>query len=541
MNKIIAIILMNFLFIGYTPKKENKDSKSLIADFDKNIVQTAYGKVRGYQLGETFIFKGIPYAKAERFMPPQEPDSWEGVRNSMAYGYMCPQQIDRGNDESAFLHQHSVGYMDEDCMRLNIWTPGINDGKKRPVMLWFHGGGFTAGSGQDLPCYDGENLSKKGNIVLINLNHRLNALGFMNLSDFGDKYKYSGNVGIMDLVAALQWINKNIAQFGGDPDNVTIFGQSGGGGKVTALLGAPSAQGLFHKAIIHSGARTYFLEDKYSKMIGQGVLKELGLKSSEVDSLQKIPYEILIAASNKVIRRLNDEIKNTEVPLYNSNFSWNPCVDGNFMPFHPTAKEALTLNAEVPIIIGSNKNESGPFSQSVTGGPKTIEEAEKKLRRTFGDKTDEYIELVKKIYPHASRPIDFVNIDTGYRTRTLALAAHRSQTNPVYVYFFQWNSPVIDGRFQSHHSLEIPFVFNNIDKCREMTGGGKEAYKLAGKMSQAWINFARTGNPNREQLPSWPVFSEANGSCMVFDNVCEVRSHHDRELLEYVNKHTAQK
>ncbi|OYX26529.1 MAG: hypothetical protein B7Z06_05540 [Flavobacteriales bacterium 32-35-8] len=541
MNKILTVILINLLFIACVSEKQKTETKRtdlLVAEFDKNIVETVQGKVRGYKLGETYIFKGIPYAKADRFMPPHEPDSWEGIRNSMAYGYMSPQQIGRGNDESAFLHQHSVGYMDEDCQRLNIWTQGINDDKKRPVMVWLHGGGFTAGSGQDLPSYDGENISKKGDVVLVNLNHRLNVLGFLNLSDFGDKYKYSGNVGIMDLVAALQWINKNIAAFGGDPNNVTIFGQSGGGGKVTALLDIPSAQGLFHRAIIQSGARTYFSASKYSKMIGQEVLKEFGLQASQVDELQKIPYETLIDVSEKVIDRLNHDVTVTDIPLYGGSgaFRWNPCVDSDFMPFHPLDEEVLTLNSNVPIIIGSNKNEGEPFSQSITGGPKTMEETKEKLRENFGDKTDEYIELVKKIYPNDIRPIDFVNIDIAYRLRGQTLAAHRAKSNPVYMYFFKWNSTIIDGRFQSHHSLEIPFVLNNINKCREMTGESEEAYLLADRMSQAWINFAVTGDPNHEGLPPWQTYSKENGATMVFDNVCQVLSHHDQKLLDYVGK-----
>ena len=533
-NKILIITLINFLIVGYASGKEKEKSRSVIADIDKNIVQTTYGKVRSYKHDNSYIFKGIPYAKAERFMPPQEPDSWEGVRSSMSFGPVSPQNTGLRKDEIGFLFPQNLGLQREDCMRLNIWTNGINDNKKRPVMVWFHGGGFSAGYGHISPAFDGENINKK-DVILITLNHRLNVLGFLNLSDFGDKYKYSGNVGIMDLVAALKWIHKNIDQFGGDPNNVTIFGQSGGGGKVTDLLGAPSAQGLFQKAIIQSGSRTHFLEEKYSKMIGQGFLKELGLKPSEVDSLQKIPYKTLRTAGDKVINRLNKEIGNSVGLLYSTKPGWRPCVDGDSMPYHPTDEKALALNSNIPIIIGSNKNEQEPMRENV-GVPKTMEEAKELLKKKFGKKTDEYIALMKKTYPDDLQAINFLNLDTAYRSRALGLAGYRAKTNPVYMYFIKWNSPSFNGKYQSPHGIELPFVFSNVEKMPELTGGDEDAFALNDKIGQAWINFARIGDPNNEYLPSWPVYSVENGLTMSFDNKCEVRSHHDEELLEFIAK-----
>ena len=253
------------------------------------VAETESGKVAGYVENGIYIYKGIPYAKAERFMPPVAVDKWEGVRSSRAYGPTCPQGKRMGwySDEQAFAFNWDDGYPDENCLRVNIWTPGLKDGKKRPVMVWLHGGGYSAGSGQELPSYDGTNLAKKGDAVVVTLNHRLNVLGFLDLSAYGDKYAKSGNAGLLDLVAALQWVNKNIESFGGDARNVTIFGQSGGGGKVSTLLATPSARGLFHKAIVQSGSMLRTMEQKYSRRIGSAVMEELGLNTSALQEMLK--------------------------------------------------------------------------------------------------------------------------------------------------------------------------------------------------------------------------------------------------------------
>lgn len=278
----------------------------IIASSETAVAQTESGKVGGFLQDGIYIYKGIPYAKAERFMPPQPADKWEGVRSSRMFGPTCPQAVRMGwgADEHAFAFHWDDGYPGEDCLRVNIWTPGTNDGKKRPVMVWLHGGGYAAGSGQELPSYDGFNLAKKGDAVVVTLNHRLNVLGFLDLSAYGDKYAKSGNAGLLDLVAALQWVNKNIAAFGGDAQNVTIFGQSGGGGKVSTLLATPSAKGLYHKAIVQSGSMLRTMDAKYSRRIGAAVMDELGLKASQIDELQKMPYERLLAAGEKAVAKV---------------------------------------------------------------------------------------------------------------------------------------------------------------------------------------------------------------------------------------------
>ena len=285
--KKVFLLGLTILFTTFTASsigniKSGKigNKGEIIASAKDAIVKTESGLVAGYIEDGIYIYKGIPYAEAERFMPPTKAKRWEGIRSSRAYGPTCPQKKRMGwmIDEMAFESRWDDGYPGEDCLRANIWTKGINDGKKRPVMVWLHGGGYSAGSGQELPAYDGTNLCEKGDVVIVSLNHRLNVLGFLDLSAFGEKYAQSGNVGLLDLIAALQWVKDNIANFGGDPSNVTIFGQSGGGGKVTALLTSQRAKGLFNKAIIESGSLSQMMEQKYSKRIGMTVMEELGLK-----------------------------------------------------------------------------------------------------------------------------------------------------------------------------------------------------------------------------------------------------------------------
>jgi para-nitrobenzyl esterase len=505
---------------------------AVVAGKDIAIVETDNGKVRGYVHHGIFTYKGIPYAKADRFMAPVKPSSWKGIRSSLTYGPVCPMDpVTTVNDEFEFPFHHNWGYTNENCQTLNVWTPGINDNKKRPVMVWFHGGGFTNGSYVELPSYDGENLSRKGNLVLVSVNHRLNVLGFLDLSGYGEKYRFSPNAGLLDLVVALQWVKQNIAQFGGDPDNVTIFGQSGGGGKVTCLMNAPSAKGLFQKAIVESGSYLRsFTEQSVSQRIAAAVLEELQLQPSQVDSLQKISYEILNAAAKKALTKVATAMKaeGKEVPMFG--LSWGPVLDGNFLPYQPDAAAAIELSKNIPLLVGSTKNEFTPFipgSRDIS-----MEDAKKNLQKKYGDKTEAYMDAVKKTFPETVKPSDYIDIDFVFRPGVINQANLKAVEGaaPVYMYLFAWQSPVLDGVFKAMHCMELPFVFDNIDKCEEMTGGGKEAYSLADKISSAWINFAKTGNPNTKKLPEWPRYTTQNGAVMIFNNKCEAKNNPDKEL-----------
>jgi para-nitrobenzyl esterase len=509
---------------------------TIISSSTNPLVQTESGKVRGYIHTGTYIFKGIPYAQAERFMPPQKPTPWEGYKSTLTYGPWSPQTLSGSltRDEELFTMEPAYMVQGEDCQKLNVWTQGTNDQGKRPVMVWLHGGGYMAGSASEQSAYDGENLSKKGNVVVVSLNHRLNILGFLDLSAFGEKYKYSANVGMMDIVAALQWINKNIANFGGDPGNVTIFGQSGGGGKVSTLIGIPSAKGLFHKAIVESGSGLKAGDAEMSKKIGIAVVAELGLKPEQVDQLQKIPYDVLSAAGEKAIRKVREEMMKGGAapgPGARMTMGWSPVLDGDFIPAHPFYPAASELSKGVPMLIGTTINEIFPSLLDPKLRNATQAQVEENLKSKYGDRTAAFIEEFGKVFP-GYKPGDL--LDFNVRTNAITQATLKAAQNgaPVYVYLFAWQNPLFDGVYKAIHCMEIPFVFNNALHSETFTGGSPEAIALGDRVSQAWINFARTGNPNHAGLPTWPAFTDKKQSTMVFDNKCVVKENYDRKLME---------
>lgn len=516
-------------------KQEAKTDGEVLASDTNAIAETESGTVAGYQENGVYIYKGIPYAKAERFMPPQPVAKWEGIRSSRAYGPTCPQGKRAGwyHDESAFAFDWNDGFPDEDCLRVNIWTPGLKDGKKRPVMVWLHGGGYAAGSGQELPSYDGSNLAKNGDVVVVTLNHRLNALGFLDLSAFGDKYAKSGNAGLLDLVAALQWVNKNIASFGGDAQNVTIFGQSGGGGKVSTLLATPSAKGLFHKAIIQSGSMLRTMEATYSRRIGTAVVEELGLKPSQLDQLQTIPYEKLLAAGETAIKKVKEQAEKEGISSFI--FGWAPTVDGDVLPAQPFDPQAPAQSKDIPVMIGTTLHEFTMSTYVPAYRTITKEKAVEILKQKYGEKTNDFLTAFEKAYPYYE-PKDLLDVDVIFRPGAVEQARLKAaqQGAPVYMYLFTWESPVMNGSLRSTHCMEIPFVFDNVTRHASMTGGSGKAQILAQKMSSAWIYFARTGNPNHESLPQWDPYTAQKGATMCFDNVCEEKYNHDKELMELV-------
>ena len=534
----LIILITTFTVSSIENVKSGKigNKGEIIASATDAIVKTESGLVAGYIEDGIYIYKGIPYAQAERFMPPSKAKEWEGVRSSRAYGPTCPQKKRMGwmIDEMAFESHWDDGYSGEDCLRANIWTKGINDGKKRPVMVWLHGGGYSAGSGQELPAYDGTNLCEKGDVVIVSLNHRLNVLGFLDLSAFGEKYAQSGNVGLLDLIAALKWVKENIANFGGDPSNVTIFGQSGGGGKVTALLTSGLAKGLFNKAIVESGSLLQMMEPKYSKRIGTSVMEELGLKASQIDQLKDIPYEKLLAAGENAVAKLKAEV--TTEGTMSLLFGWCPTVDGNVLTSQPTTSQAYENSKDIPVIIGTTLHEFMGSSRNPALKKATIETAKNELKKKYGDKTDEFLKAFGQAYPHY-KPVDLFDVDMLFRPQAVQQATLKSNLGgaPVYMYLFSWESPILDGAFRSSHCMELPFVFDNIYNSRTMTGGSKSAYKLADYMSSAWLNFARTGNPNVAGLPDWKPYDSQKGAVMILNNKCEIKYNHDKELLNVID------
>jgi para-nitrobenzyl esterase len=504
----------------------------------KAVVETASGKVRGYVRNGIFTYKGIPYAAPvggeARFQPPRKAAPWAGVRSSMQYGQVSPQVARTGwaNDEEAWLFSWDDGIPGEDCLRVNVWTPGVNDNKKRPVMVWLHGGGFQAGSGQELPSYDGENLSRRGDVVVVSLNHRLGVLGYLNLAEVGgEKYTSAANVGNLDLVAALEWVRDNIANFGGDPGNVMIFGQSGGGGKVSSLMAMPGAKGLFHKAAVQSGSGLRMIQPETSAKLAAAVLAELGLGPSQLGQLSALPAQRLIDAGAAAMRKVAPAGGPARVYSRRADRAgWGPTVDGRILPQHPFDPSAPAISANVPMLIGTTLNEFTSGINNPNVDAMTESELAERVKAMYGDRSGQIIAAYRKSNPKG-RPFDLLSLISTVSTRQNAVtqAELKAAQNaaPAYLYQFVWQTPVLDGRPRAFHCSELAFVFDNIDRCVNMTGGGPDARALAAKMSEAWIAFARKGDPNHPGLPKWQAFTPDKGATMIFDNKCEVKNDPD--------------
>ena len=493
------------------------------------VAETAFGKIRGVDNNGIRIFKGIPYgantAGANRFMPPAEPGDWSGVRDALAYGHSAPQ-----GDPDALppppgaltISGENLPAEGEDCLVLNVWTPAVGpaayNGHKRPVMFWCHGGGFATGSGSS-PDNDGTNLARRGDVVVVTINHRLNVLGFANLSEFSKDFAASGDAGMLDIVQALKWVRANISEFGGDPNTVTIFGQSGGGRKVETLLAMPSAKGLFHRAIVESGAAVKVVDRDVAVRNAEQLLAKLGVDRKNVRALQKLPVEKIMAAYFAVLK------ENPDVDPSFGGFS--PTVDGKILPQHPFYPKASPVSADVPVMIGCTRTEMTLFSLNDTTAF-SLKDADmrKRVGDVLGDRAPAMVDLYQKLNPGAS-PSDIyflIASDCRYGAPTMIAAQRRAALGkaPVYLYYFTWETPVQGGRLKSPHTMEIPFAFDNVKISERMTGGGADAMALADKVSDAWIAFARTGDPNTPKLPHWPTYDAKDRATMVINNVSKV-------------------
>ncbi len=515
------------------------DDQLLFIGDDIAIADTAYGKVKGFILRGITQFRGIPYGAdtsgKNRFMPPQKPERWDGVRPAVWWGNSAPQLMDGryGNAYYSFVDHWNYDDVSEDCLKLNVWTPAIDD-KKRPVLVWLHGGGFTNGNGIEQDGYMGENLSRKGDVVFVSINHRLGPIGFSDLSAVGgEKYKDSGNVGALDMVAALQWVNKNITNFGGDPGNVTIMGQSGGGAKVCTLAAMPSANGLLHRAVPLSGSSTQAMDQSYTQKLGEYILKEAGLKSSEIDKLQEMPWKDYILLANTAAQKANAEIG---TPGRRGGFG--PVADGINIPKGTFYTESGGVSSEVPMLICSTFHEWGMARTNPEIEKISAEEAKEMLKERaglrggLGDKAPEVYDAYAKVFPDA-KPIEIMTLVASNRKGVVETATAKAvQSAPVYVAWFGWEPPLFDNRMRAFHCLDICFWFYNTDLMLTHTGGGARPRKLSEKMSDALLSFMRTGNPNCDTLPDWAAFTVENGETMVLNDVCELKNDPDREGRE---------
>jgi para-nitrobenzyl esterase len=487
------------------------------------VVQTASGRVRGVVRFGVNQFWGVPYAAStagpNRFMPPMKPAPWTGLRDCFEVGHRSPQDADGPISEVFALDRQEP--MGEDCLNINVFTPGLGAGN-RPVMVWLHGGGFAGGSGNWL-LYEGTNLARKEDVVVVSVTHRLNLFGFLYLAGLGggDRWANSSNVGMQDVVAALGWIKENIAAFGGNPSNVTTFGQSGGGSKVTTLMAMPSATGLMHRAIAMSGAQVRGATRENATRAAEQFLGKLGLKTNQLDRLQQFTWQQLQEAffSEPRIQGL----------------AGGPVVDGRSLPRDQWAPDAPAVSADVPLMMGSTETEDA-WSDPPPSLQMPEDEMLTRVRRIVRNddaKARELVALYRKTHAGISNTDVYLimNADNTRRANAQLLSELKTAQGkaPAYLYFFNWRSPVHKGQMKAYHTLDIPFAFYNIDQAASMTGAMQNRYALAHKMSAAFAAFARSGNPNHADLPMWPAFNARTYPTMIFGNDTKVVNDPNRE------------
>lgn len=471
-------------------------------DAEEGIAQTTAGQVQGTNEDGIFRFLGVPYAEAkERFVPAEDVTPWEGVLSADSYGPIAPQGAMLGGQQG-----DQTG-TDNNCQNLNIWTPGLDD-KARPVMVWFHGGGFSNGSAND-SGYDGEALARNKDVVVVGVNHRLNVFGYLDLSAYSDKYRQP-NVGLTDLIKSLEWVRDNIAAFGGDPDNVTLFGQSGGGAKILALMSAPEAKRLFQKGIIQSGATeatgVHFTTQEASTALTENILKSLNITADNIEDIQTVSGDDLMQAAAQGLQQTAEQL-DIRTPLTGDyGMEWEPYIDGTFLPTNPVTDDGFAdAGKDVALLIGSNLNEWTGFFPS---DPIPVtDELTAALQSAYPDKTDLTAE----------------HVDTSLiRLPLLKIMFHKADQNgaSVYAYVFTYGN--------SYHGAEIPFVFDHPDEA----GATNEVKTLVDQVSTAWANFARNGVPSADGLPTWEAYTREGGATMLLDTTSTLVYHHDDALLK---------
>ncbi|MEZ5557712.1 MAG: carboxylesterase/lipase family protein [Pseudomonadales bacterium] len=480
------------------------------------VAQTAYGSVRGAVEDGVLVFKGVRYGAdtaTTRFQAPRPPEPWDGVQDALTFGNSA-RQIPLGDGGGLFRSwaRDPAPALSEDCLFLNVWTPALRDGGKRPVMVWFHGGGFSSGSGSST-VYEGVRLANRGDVVVVTVNHRLNQFGYLYLAQYGEQFADSGNAGILDLVLALRWVRDNIAEFGGDPDNVMIFGESGGGAKVSVLMAMDAARGLFHRAVIQSGPRLSNLDPDTATASAQRLVEQLGLTAETIDQIRTMPPERIETAARALMAA------GTVPP------GSGPVFDGRNFTRQPFEPDAPPQSADVPLLIGTTRTE-----MSLLAGARrpelfdlTWDTLPAALRALLPNvNPDAVIDGYRALDPSLDAPALYFTAatDNGFLRGSMALADRKAALGraPVYYYLFDWNTPVDEGKWGAPHALELGFVFDNVAKSASMSGVGETQQHIADMMSESWIAFARSGDPNNGQLPHWAPYDARTRAMMVIDS-----------------------
>lgn len=505
------------------------------------VAEIESGKLLGAASADGLAFLGIPYAAAvsgrQRYLPPRPAVPWAGIRDATAYGPICPQE----NVAEKVRYFTAGGFpgtipnhpqpLDEDCLQLNVWTADLTRQKKRPVMVWLHGGSFIGGSANAL-WYEGARLASRGDVVVVGVNHRVGSLGFLHLEELlGAEFAASGLNGMLDIVAALGWIRRNIETFGGDPTRVTVFGESGGGMKVTALLGMPTAKGLFHRGIIQSGAGIRGQSRDDAARVTALMLAELGLDAARIstDTLQTVPIDQLIAAQQRLVKKVRGGA------LRGVTLEFRPVIHEQLLPAHPFDPVAPSVSADVPVIVGTNEMDASwglwrdPDWDTMTE-PRLLE----RLRTELGDKGVAAAQLYARLYPLDTPIHRYVRIRSR-ATLSISLAERKADIGraPCFMYLFAWNTPQYGGRVRSPHMLDVPFAFNTVHHTEDFTGTGPKVEALATAMSSAWVGFARDGVPAAPAWPLWRPYSRESRHTLVISDTTVLAADPDREAREF--------